>query len=66
VAKIHHFALKKPKYQGLWSRELFLKIFQKKSPHLYEENYEIIKIFGGFGQIFNFLLVKSPYLANKF
>jgi hypothetical protein len=48
VAKIHHFALKKQSTKECGEGN-FLKIFQKKSPHFHEENYEIIKIFGGFG-----------------
>jgi len=35
--------------QATCSRELFFGIFKKKSPHLEEESYEIVKIFGGFG-----------------
>jgi len=27
---------------------------KKKSPHYEEEDYEIVKIFGGFGKLFNF------------
>jgi hypothetical protein len=30
--------------------------FSKRSPHLEEESCELVKIFGGFGQIFSFLL----------
>jgi hypothetical protein len=30
--------------------------FPKKSPNFEEESYEIAKNFGGFGQIFRFLL----------
>jgi hypothetical protein len=29
-----------------------------------EDSFEIIKILGGFGQIFSFLLLKLPYLAK--
>ncbi len=44
------------------------KKIQKNSSHIWrEESYEIAKNFGQFGQIFrNFLLLKSPYLANRF
>jgi hypothetical protein len=52
------------KSHAIWSRELFGK-FAKKLPHFKEESYEIVKIFGGFGQFFSSFL-KSPYLANSF
>jgi hypothetical protein len=45
----------KKKARATMSRENFGK-FSKRSPHLEEESCEIVKIFGGFGQIFNFLL----------
>jgi len=38
----------------------FLGKFLKESSHFKEEKYEIAKIFEGFGQISNFLLLKSP------
>jgi hypothetical protein len=41
------------------------KIFEK-SPYFWKENYEIMKIFGGFGQIFSFLLLKLSYLVIRF
>jgi hypothetical protein len=31
-----------------------------------EKSFEITKIFGGFGPIFSFLLLKLPYLTNRF
>jgi hypothetical protein len=40
----------------------FWKKIEKKSSVFYEESYEIVKIFGGFG----FIFLKSPYLANRF
>jgi hypothetical protein len=48
--EICHFAIKNQS-QATLSRELFLKN-SKKSPHFEEENYEIAKIFQGFGQFF--------------
>jgi hypothetical protein len=38
----------------------------EKSPYFGKENYEIVKIFGGFGQIFSFLLLKLSYLVIRF
>jgi len=38
----------------------------QKSPYFGKENYEIMKIFGGFGQIFSFLLLKFSYLVIRF
>jgi hypothetical protein len=45
-----------------------LENFFLKSSHLEEEaSYEITQDFlGGFGQISNFFLLKSPYLVNRF
>jgi hypothetical protein len=40
--------------------------FSKQLSHFEEESYEIAKIFGGFEQISNLFLLKSPYLANRF
>jgi hypothetical protein len=37
-----------------------------KKLHSHEKSFEITKIFGGFGRISSFLLLKSPYLANRF
>jgi hypothetical protein len=45
--------------QTLWN-------FFEKSPYSGKENYEIIKIFGGFGQILSFLLLKLLYLIVRF
>jgi len=45
---------------------IFWEIFKKKSLHFEEESCELIKIFEGFGQIFNFLLLKFSHLANRF
>jgi hypothetical protein len=47
--------IKNPKQHG---EENFLENFQKK---LEEKCYEILKIFGRFGQISGFLLLKSWY-----
>jgi hypothetical protein len=48
VAQIHHFAQKSPE-------ELVRGIFWKISQKSRKKVFEIIKIFGGFGQIFSFL-----------
>jgi hypothetical protein len=54
----------KKKSQAKWSREFSGK-FPKKWSHFEggKKVMKIVKIFGGFGQI---LLLKSPYLVNKF
>jgi hypothetical protein len=44
----------------------FWENFPKKLSHFEEESYEIATIFGGFGQVFSFILLKSPYLATMF
>jgi hypothetical protein len=44
----------------------FLEKFPKKLSHFEEESYEIASIFGGFGQVFSFILLKSPYLPTMF
>jgi hypothetical protein len=45
----------------------FQKIFEKKITQFQQEkSFEITKIFGGFGQISRFLLLKLPYLTNRF
>jgi hypothetical protein len=46
---------------GKFSKKLVLPSFQEEEPC-----YEIIMIFRGVGQIFSFLLLKLPYLANRF
>jgi len=38
----------------------------KKVVTLQGKNYEIVKLFEKFGQIYSFLLLKLPYLANRF
>jgi len=38
------------KSQATWSRELFGQ-FPKQLQHFEEKSFEIVKIFGGFGQI---------------
>jgi hypothetical protein len=44
----------------------FWKI-SKKARHIFKEFFfEISNIFGGFGQIPSFLLLKSPYLVDRF
>jgi hypothetical protein len=53
------------KSQATWSRELFGKFSQKNPPYFKEESCEMAKIFGAFGQISIFHLLKSPYLANR-
>jgi hypothetical protein len=66
VAEIRHFAIKK-KSQATWSRELFGKVLKNLSHFEEEEIYEISKKKSeGFGQISSFLLLKSPYLVNRF
>jgi hypothetical protein len=59
-----NFAIKK-KSQATWSRELLGK-FPKNLSNFKKESYEIVEIFGGFGQISSFLLVKLPYLSSRF
>jgi hypothetical protein len=54
----HHFAKKQS--QATWSKECFEK-FLKKQPNFKEKNYEIVKIFGRFWEISNFLLLKSIF-----
>jgi hypothetical protein len=51
--------LKKINPKATWSKELFGK-FSKKSPNFEEKSFEIANIFGGFGKMFSFLLLKSP------
>jgi hypothetical protein len=51
--------------QAMWLKENF-EIKKKKKPHFEEKNNEIVIIFGGFGQISSFLLLKLPYLPNRF
>jgi hypothetical protein len=43
-----------------------LEKIPKKLSHFEAESYEIANIFGGFGQVFSFILLKSPYLAPMF
>jgi hypothetical protein len=50
----HHFAKKS---QATWSKECFGK-FSEKQPNFKEKSYEIVKIFTGFWEISNFLLLK--------
>jgi hypothetical protein len=47
----------KQKTQAAWSRVHFGK-FSKESSYFEEENYEVIKIFGGFRKIFSFFFLK--------
>jgi hypothetical protein len=57
------FSLKKKKSQATWSKELYEKI--PKNSHIWKFFFSKKKkaiIFGGFGQISGFLLLKSPYL----
>jgi hypothetical protein len=53
--KFGNLLIKNPKQHG---QENFLEKFQKK---LEEKCYEVVKIFGRFGQISGFLLLKSWY-----
>jgi hypothetical protein len=57
--KLASFLNIKKKSQATWSREFFEKFQQKfHTPRK--------KVTSGFGVVSNFLLLKSPYLANKF
>jgi hypothetical protein len=50
----HHFAKNIPSNMGkrkFWN-------FLRKQPNFKENSYEIVKIFGGFWEISNFLLLK--------
>jgi hypothetical protein len=40
--------------------------FPKNCHILRKKGYETANIFGGFGQIYSFLLLKFSYLTNKF
>jgi hypothetical protein len=62
--KNHHFAKKEVPSHIV--NGTFWKNFQKNCHILREKVYEIAKIFGGFGQICSFLLLKSSYQTNKF
>jgi len=64
VVNFLHFAIKL-KLQETSSKIFFEKI-PKKSSHFEKESYEITKIFGGFGQILNFFLLKLSYLVDRF
>jgi hypothetical protein len=61
------FAIKKKSPQQ-HDQVNILENFLKKSSHVEEEaSYEITKIFWeDLGEISNFFLLKSPYLANTF
>jgi hypothetical protein len=65
VAKFHYFAIKKSPQQHSQGGP-FRKILRKNHPISRGKSFEITKIFGGFGQIFSFLLLKLPYLTNRF
>jgi hypothetical protein len=58
--RIRHFAKKKSQQHGQGTVWTF---FFKKLPHFKEEIYEMAKLLGRFG---SFLLIKLPYLANRF
>jgi hypothetical protein len=65
VAKFHYFAIKKSPQQhgqGTFSEKIQEKITQIQEA----KSFEITKSFEGFGQIFSFLLLKLPYLTNRF
>jgi hypothetical protein len=66
---LNYFTKKKNPKLYIRQGDVFGK-FPKKNilPSLQEEEtcYEIIMIFRGVGQIFSFLLLKLPYLANRF
>jgi hypothetical protein len=66
VAEILHFAIKKsPKQHG--QGNAYGKVLKYLSHFEEEESYEISKKkIEGFGQISSFLLLKSPYLVNRF
>jgi hypothetical protein len=48
---------RKQKTQAAWSKVHFGKI-SKESSYFEEENYEVLKIFGGFRQISSFFFLK--------
>jgi hypothetical protein len=52
---IHHFSIKKAPNNMV--KETFSKI-SRKTAKFQRKNYEIVKIFGGFWEISNFLLLK--------
>jgi hypothetical protein len=64
VVNFRHFALKKgPQQHG---QGKFLEIFKKNRQILRKNVIKSARFFGGFGQIFSFFLLKSPYLATRF
>jgi len=65
LARFRHFAKKQFKNSPrLYSRENFLEIFPKKSPHFEEKSFENVKIFGGFGQISSFLFSEVAIFSS--
>jgi hypothetical protein len=64
VAKNHHFANKEVPSKMVHGTSW--KILPKNCHILRKKGCEIAKVFGGFGQISSFLLLKSSYLTNKF
>jgi len=63
VEKIHYLVIEKVP-SNIVKGDFFLTDFKIKSPYFEEESYEIVKIFGGCGQICSFLLLKSPYFSQ--
>jgi hypothetical protein len=69
VAKTRHFAsffLFFSKVPSKMVKGTFWKISKKARHNFKEFFFEISNIFGGFGQIPSFLLLKSPYLVDRF
>jgi len=64
VVNFLNFAIKQ-KSQETSSKNFFEKM-PKTSSHFEKESYEITKIFGEFGQILNFFLLKLSYLVDRF
>jgi hypothetical protein len=64
VVNFLHFAIKQKSQET--SSKIFFEKIPKKSSHFEKESNEITKIFGEFGQIFNFICLKLSYLVNRF
>jgi hypothetical protein len=68
MTNICHFAKNKSPKQHCQGS--FLENFQTILSHFEQESYEIVKIFGGFEQIFSlfffFFFLKTSYLAKRF
>jgi hypothetical protein len=62
VVTIHNFVKKETPNNMVNGN--FSKV-SKQLPHFEEESCEITKNLGRFRQIYNFFLLKLPYLANR-